>query len=487
MNVISRYFIGDNFSVTNLPDGRTAGETHYTKSDLIEKIKLWKYILKYKCKAQPQESIIIGNQNLNVDYLAIIFASAELSLQIVVIDYVRSDNFQDLDFEDPKTKVLSPIDIFIHDLPKSYSDLHKVGFAKFSFFTKYCKRTYSIYEDINYEIEDLNDFEIANNIFPNPKDILIRSTSSGTTDTPKIVEHTHEFIHSVSTRNKFLYEGTALHVKNLNHGATAAVTLFPALASDNVKNHLIYSIDEDSDLNNFIEALTKFKDDINTVSFPYPYLVEKFINASKEKNIKWPNLKLITLSYIIEYAKTAIRDGVFKSIVSIFGSNETLGPIFINVIDKTCWNKESKFFEQYDDYYKSRLDHEGKLTVTLPVYNTEFAMNDCFKQEGKYFVYQGRSDLVRINGESFKLDIIHELNKRHEDFYVVVDILNHCLYLAYWELKTQQEINNYIEKIESNFSRIKVTKVSHLLKENFYYGVKIDNELLREYFRLHIN
>ena len=40
-----------------------------------------------------------------------------------------------------------------------------------------------------------------------------------------------------------------------------------------------------------------------------------------------------------------------------------------------------------------------------------------------------------------------------------------------------------LEKLYSKFERIKITKIAQLDKSNFYYGIKIDNELLREHFR----
>ena len=52
--------------------------------------------------------------------------------------------------------------------------------------------------------------------------------------------------------------------------------------------------------------------------------------------------------------------------------------------------------------------------------------------------------------------------------------------------RLQEEINSYITEIENNFKRITVNKSMQLIKKSFYYGIKLDNELLREYFRNHI-
>jgi hypothetical protein len=65
----------------------------------------------------------------------------------------------------------------------------------------------------------------------------------------------------------------------------------------------------------------------------------------------------------------------------------------------------------------------------------------------------------------------------------VIDTVNHCLYLACWQDFALEKINQIKQEIEDKFERIKITKVDRLDKSNFYYGIKIDNELLREYFR----
>jgi hypothetical protein len=91
--------------------------------------------------------------------------------------------------------------------------------------------------------------------------------------------------------------------------------------------------------------------------------------------------------------------------------------------------------------------------------------------------------MFRINGETINLSTINNLNKFNTKTYVVVDTLNHCLYLACWEDLSVDEIQKIIQKVESNFRQVKVTKAFHLEKSNFYYGIKIDNELLREHFR----
>ena len=47
-------------------------------------------------------------------------------------------------------------------------------------------------------------------------------------------------------------------------------------------------------------------------------------------------------------------------------------------------------------------------------------------------------------------------------------------------------IKEYSNFFANNFSRIKIDKVAVLNKNKFLTGIKIDNELLREYFRNYV-
>ena len=456
------------------------GQT-YDKAMLVERVNFWKYILNYKYNAQPQESILIGMQKLGIDYFSIIIAAAELSLKIVVVDYNRTDKFKNIEYNDPKTKLLSPIDIFLHDFPSEVIDTNQV-YAKYVFFKAHSRRTYSTIDAEEFAIFPELYASIAL-IQPAPTDILFRVTSSGTTDAPKVIEHTHEFISAISLSNSVHYQGTALHVNNLNHGASASVTLLPLLASDNVTKHLFYDGADTESISGLVDALTPYKNELGYLSFPYPFLIDKFIEVSRAKNICWPNLDMITLSYILDNAKHAVRDGVFNSITSIFGSNETLGPLFVNTATKGNWSIDSRYYLIPNNFYKIKLSSEGKITVTVPIYNREVETNDYFGQDGEYFIHKGRSDMFRINGETVNISIINDLNKQNTSVYIVVDTVYHCLYLACWEELSMKEINTIKTQIESKFERIKITKILQLDKSNFYYAIKIDNELLREHFR----
>ena len=489
-NIISRHMISDNFVGLPLYKGQ-----RYSNDDLSSKIDLWKYILKYKCSAKAGESILIGMQVLNIDYLAICFASAELSLRIVIVDYSRNDDFKDLTYYDPKTKILSPIDIFLHDFSKEEFEQHPKALSKFTFFSQCANRTYSIYNDIDFTVENTEEFANAKNIFPSPDDIAMRCTSSGTTGTPKIVEHTHEFLYKVSVRNSGKFFGQCLHIRNLNHGSSLAVYLLPTLVSDRVSTHIFYDlgardtvdgVDEIEPFDNFIIDFKDFTDTLDYVIFPYPFMIDKFIDASIRHKVQWPNLNVQTLSYIQDKPKQAIANGIIKSVTSIFGSNETSGPVFVAYIDNDRVNQDSALFDSIDDFYKINLYEGGVLGVTMPVYESEIITNDIFEKQGIFYRHRGRSDLVKINGEVLDIKIINELNSNNTSAYLITDTVKNCLYLAFWDTQDDAIVKEYSNFFSNNFNRIQIDKTAVLNKNKFLTGIKIDNELLREYFRNYV-
>jgi hypothetical protein len=480
MKCITRNLVNEEFTGVNL----SGDNVSFNKRELNKQIDLWKYILKYKCNAQANESILIGIQSLSIDYLAVCFASAELSLKIVIVDYTRKDNFLDLEFYDAKTKVLAPIDIFLYDFPKEFIQKNSKDFSKFKFFTQCSGRTYSIVDDIDFKIEDINQYNTVKTIMPKPSDVVMRCTSSGTTGTPKIVEHTHEFMYSLALRNAKKFSGTCLHTRNLNHGSSLAVYLLPTLHK--VKTHLFYDVDEALPFDEFIDTIKSYQNSLEYIIFPYPFMIEEFISASKRLNINWPNLNVQTLSYISDAARNAVKEEIFKTITSIFGSNETSGPLFELTIDISSIDKDSRMFTKPDNFYAFNFYDNGLIGVTLPIYNTEIITNDLFEQQGDFFIHKGRSDFVKINGELIDIKLVNEINAKYTDSYLVTDSIHNCLYLAFWKSKDQKILDSINQQLENKFKRVKITKTNTLNKFTFLTGIKLDNELIREYFRNHV-
>lgn len=149
----------------------------------------------------------------------------ELGLSISIIDY----NITVISPESAtKTQLLSPIHYFICEdniLPKEQPK------SKFAILIKHCLNTvYSTEIERHQYNEDLNcEVEI------DPKSIAMRCTSSGTTGTPKIIEHSHEFLYDLCQRNSNMFYGNVVNEKCLGHGSGPATYFIPTLMSKDVE------------------------------------------------------------------------------------------------------------------------------------------------------------------------------------------------------------------------------------------------------------
>lgn len=484
MNVktLSREIISDNFIGKHI----SKNNPMFNKQELSDAIDKWKYILTYQCNAKKGESILIGSQGLDKEYLASIFAALELSLVLVVIDYSRTDDFYNTEYFDPKTKLLSPVDIFLYDFSVQLIKSNTKLYSKFNFFVKNANRAYSTIDDLDFNDIDTSRLNELKEIRSLPSDIAMKCTSSGTTGTPKIVKHTHEFLAKVSKRNAKFASGHCIHTRNLNHGSSLSVYLIPTMISDDVTLNGYYDFNEHDYFDRAVEDLCIYRNDIHYIMFPYPFMVDEFIDASIRNNVKWPNLNIRTLSYIQQKPRDAIKNGIIKSIISMFGTNETSGCIFNNKITKDNLDRSSSTFNTLDDFYNFRLLDDGMIEVILPVYGNKIMTNDIFEKQGGYYIHKGRKDMVKVNGEVLDLKIVAGLNSKYsDDAYIVVDSVNNSLYIAFWNSENNDITEEFNSFFKDNFDRIQVSKVASLDKKKFISGIKVDNELLREYFRQH--
>jgi hypothetical protein len=482
VKILSREIINDNFVGKHL----SKNNPMFNKQDLCDAIDRWKYILKYQCNAKKGESILIGSQALDKEYLASIFAALELSMVLVIIDYSRTDDFYNTEYFDPKTKLLAPVDIFLHDFSADTIKSDTKLYSKFNFFVKNANRAYSTIDDINFDDVDISELEKLREIRPDPLDIAMKCTSSGTTGTPKIVQHTHEFLAEVSKRNAKFASGYCIHTRNLNHGSSLSVYLIPAMCSDDVTLNGYYDFNEHSRFDEAVKDLSVYRNEIHYIMFPYPFMVDEFIDASIRTDIRWPNLNIRTLSYVQQKPRDAIKNGYIKSIISMFGTNETSGCIFNNKITKDNLDRHSSMFNTLDDFYQFSLLDDGMIEVILPVYGKKVVTNDIFEKQGDCYIHKGRKDMVKVNGEVFDLKMIAELNSKYpDDAYMVVDSVNNSVYMAFWNGKNDNITEEFNSFLKNNFDRIQISKVSFLEKKKFISGIKLDNELLREYFRQH--
>jgi len=124
--------------------------------------------------------------------------------------------------------------------------------------------------------------------------------------------------------------------------------------------------------------------------------------------------------------------------------------------------------------------------VTMPVYNTEIVTNDRFKKDSKFYQHVGRSDIAKINGNIFDLQLINGLNSKNPQANILLDSIKNSIYLIFWNSKDEQLESYYVNFFKHMFNGAKIDKTAILDRSSFESGVKIDNELLREYFRNYV-
>jgi hypothetical protein len=226
-------------------------------------------------------------------------------------------------------------------------------------------------------------------------------------------------------------------------------------------------------------ALDKFKKfEFDHLMIPYSYMIDNFL-----KHGTYENLNLYTLSTIKQQWVPYFLDKRIKNIISIFGSNETSGPTFINEIADHAF--EENKYRLLDDFYSINLLEGNMLEVTMPVYGTKIVTNDVFDKVDFNYYHRGRNDLYRVNGFEVNVTAYTELIKKYLDADLIIDTVKDSLYIAVWkDERTESNINIIREAIsKSSYNAHKINKYAVLDKIKFMTGVKLDMELLRDYFR----
>jgi hypothetical protein len=197
-----------------------------------------------------------------------------------------------------------------------------------------------------------------------------------------------------------------------------------------------------------------------------------------------PDLSLYTLSTIPDAWADLYKSKKISNIISFFGCNETSGPVFIS--ETKDENFKESYYKLMDDFYKINLNDGNNLEVQMPVYNNSICTNDVFEIIDGYYKHKGRNDLYRVNGSVVDLPRYNTIANEKLNSTLVVDTIKDKLYLAIWE--DIEDMNSKVDSIclqiqDMSESTHKVDKFALLEKDRFFTGVKLDMELLRDYFR----
>lgn len=435
---------------------------------MIDMVNYWKAIFLEKHKLRAGDKIGLGYILIDIYYFGALIAAAEIGLQLVVLDN---------SYNQAKIERFYPLDLFLRQEDLKYSGVKYIE-----------ENSLAIeYESIfdNYQIQHPERFSEYVSRTCAPTDVLMLCTSSGTTGTPKSVNHTHAFIHELSKRNASLlkFKGQVCHVKNLHHGSSLTTYFLPSLYSDECEGHHVFSIKTDNDIRDCIGYFVSAG--INHVQLSYAKEVELFLQESVTQNAKFDDLTIHTLGYIDPDWQQYLRQIGNVKIISIFGSNETSGPIMTNELTAHTEDFDSRKFFICDDFYNISQTENNQLSVSLPVYpDRTITMQDDFSIDGNVYYHRGRNDMFRI-GETI-IDASRFLtltSKLKIDGDLVFDQTKQKIYYADWGTG---DVEHNLQLLNSELQEafgVEISQWKILDYKSYLYGIKIDHDLIRETFR----
>lgn len=465
--IISREIINKNikFHDVSFHDENSLHIETFGYNDLSNLIDKYKYLL-LKNNAKEGHSAVIGELT-NIYQIALVFACAEIGITISIVDnpsVVRGKVKNVVNAINEKTKILLPINFLLYKNSSYTND-------KIELLKKVCLHTL---------VADSHDLELITNqpIFAMDQSVFLKCSSSGTTDTPKLINHNHAFIHDLIKRNSSMFFGNVAMIANLNHGSSPATYFLPALASGKVTDFYNITHSDSKKLTKIINLLYNSNLKINHLMLPYTKLIDDLL--SEPVNLQ--DCIIYTLGVIkfewLSFLKTKIKD-----VISIFGTSETSGHLMINQASDIDFADNS--YKVLDDFYKIEINSKNQLEVVSPIYNSVTTTGDTFKFEnGKYF-HLARSNLYRIN--DLNLDIIKykKLIKTLGNADLILDLEKEKIYLAIWDDSLSLDVLSIIDNTlkEDSKGLHFISDYDFLKYEDFLTGIKLDAQLLREYFR----
>lgn len=474
--IITREIINKNIKFHDIDfDGKIFSYDYEFLSNVIDGYK--QHLLENKVKSQ--DSILILKK-VSVWQTAAIFACFELGLKVVIHDYLNSGYLKLYpgSMPDPKTKALLPINYLLL--------FRQTNIDKEKYASKFCDKVIEIKKlntDIKYNINENSKILCKENY------IITKSVTSGTTSTPKCIEHTHEFLYELAYRNSSQFYGKFISFVNLNHGSSLFCYLIPALISKNVTDIYNQSHFYDFRIENKFSTLVKRTNDIvqpDHILLPYSNQIENWFKEIKDFDLwGFKKTNFHTLSYIKQkWVDEMYKPGRILDIISNFGSNETTGPIVLNKASHENFSEIS--YKKIDNYFKLSIFNKT-LAVKLPVYNKIIKMNDHFNIINDQYVHLGRSDMVRINDYEIPVALYKEIVENIIGGELFYDQIQSEIYLSIWESGSGsviEKITQINDKLK-NFSDGKhyISKYAILDYNSFINGIKIDKEVVREYFR----
>jgi acyl-CoA synthetase (AMP-forming)/AMP-acid ligase II len=411
-----------------------------------QKIDLAKTYLINEFNAKKGQIVLISTA-FWPNYPIWFFACSELGMKFIVSDFPKTVLAME------QMPIMKMVDIVLWDL------LYPPGYNLPEFADKKINVSF---------LDSYNPSEIISPVWCKPDDILLIATSSGTTSTPKLIEHTHDFFYKNMKNNADLYKlqenEICWHNKNLQHGAVLGVFFLPTIHKCKSHFHAPFGYlpyeKEELLRNASIKSIQDNK--INRIMILFNQI--EWFSAVIDINKKQHDTMLV--HYVgnnkSEYINKIVGDFGY-TMIPMFGSTETGGPLFYTEITPTNYkNWNVKTFGKASPFFKNITVVDDNMLEVTSYDDKVHYTGDRFEMNNDVFTFIGRQDLYRINGKNvyshFLNAVIEDVTglKREHDFDIVFDSDNEC-----WYIRTTEEldINDLHKKMDPHI-------------DDQYYGIR---------------
>lgn len=448
----------------------------YNLSEFVESVRHWKNILGEQSNICSGSKVGAGMELLDIRYASLLYAVSELGGINLVLDKVPVGSVKK-----PRCRVLAPFDLYIINSSAAQSVIN-VG-------NLYANNTISA--DIWFDYSSTQNHRYANLSIPDSNSIFMQSPTSGSTGEPKAISYTHGWVsalneHCALTLN-YKHTDRVLHLSNLHHGGTSCLFFFPTMRYCR-EHYFEHGLDANPTKQKEIAELI-VKKQINKIMFPNSLLLDQVLKImpTVDHECYFYSLQANHKSWVAESRRTGIN------IVSIFGSTETLGPVFINTIapDTTDDHSVLNYGHPLSSFYSVEI-RDQQLHVTDIVGRSNI-INDQFTidSQGNYH-YNSRSDLIRINEVTFEFSELHQIlvNTFSElTAALIADSTTNKIYLLVSsELQHLASTAEKITQIDHALNKVnpilKIDYVDYAELDQFLTAIKLDRLAIINYFRI---
>jgi acyl-coenzyme A synthetase/AMP-(fatty) acid ligase len=475
MDLISRDFINRDLQYLQILTDRTM-----TWSDMSDEIDFWKVVLYEGYNMRPGMSMALIDHYVPFHYCSLFFAAAELGLKILIFPEKPTQD----DGYSPKIQALvdkfGQIDLIYYDeMATTIEPIIKMCH-------RYGRQTIASDVYDTYTVKNNTVYNaIAKKIFAKPEDVLVWTTTSGSTGEAKLLEYTHQQLYRISVRNAEVFDldnQRICHSRNMHHAAVLMINFLPGFygCPYHFGSGAAYA-----DGKEFAKYVVDHR--ITRLMVSAKYMLDDIVEYMLENNLKFDfGIEIITGGfYLTEDYVEKVKQTNIKKLFSMFGSNETYGPVFLKEITPTTSTENYKpnyMGNLVDSMFKVELNGT-KLTVSAPtLYSNSITIDDDF--EGKTangFYHLGRNNFYRINEDGFTIPQLQEIvSKFATDFDIVVDMPKQQLYLVIWSGTVNIAELNYA--MLAQFEHLIFNKVDFLTKKDFQ-DFKIEHDMLRTHFQ----